>query len=740
MSPAKIEVDMPDNTLLSLRDIAEYESSHKFSLPSVQRNFVWRPFQIENFWDSLLRGYPVGSFVAERKKDENDNPDRTLELLDGQQRATSVCLGFLNPLVEDKTQKQTILGASGSLLRIFIDLQKPSGRDDRKYLFRVITKAHPWGFQRGDNQRILEASERQKALKAYGVKRNYLKSPIGKFWPWDAGLSLPLGLFLHARDPRCLEEMIDRWLEGKAVTLKNGNILRKFDDVKKLIKGTDKDTFYELNEIYEPVQRTLEHKFIPLLVLSDETLRGEKDNKSAEAQEGLDAAENLFIRLNSAGSPLSGEDLTYSLLKTKLDRETTDLMEKACAGLFRPARFLTLAYRLYQHRTGEGNVTNLALRPSQFTRFTHSPAFVKFKDWLDDILKKQKIQKVYDLLVYKPEENDYGLPVFVAAGLADSAPEIMFVLLYRLWLKKDKIIINPELHRNVLGVLTLLAWLGNAGGRSNHARLLRNIISYMASAETEEFWSSETIYRAARFVRGQEALCLPPRLRNRTLNFLRFTGRGNIAGWHFDNFANRNFRNNDENQYFDTFLYRIFYKRELLLYAQRKCLHLWFPNPDPYLLYELNRPFDYDHISPQAFIDGRRGIHKSLRSWYQSNGNLWALPLSWNRGLGATSAAEKLGCNQDTFDQNIIELGIKYEFEPNILYAWSLCNYQQWSQIDDDNLANNAGRLIAAIWNRNVDLCQRWYRDLLINRLIPNNWPAEDERFPEEQQQEEADE
>ena len=33
-------------------------------LPSLQRGAVWRPNQIELLWDSILRGFPIGSLVV----------------------------------------------------------------------------------------------------------------------------------------------------------------------------------------------------------------------------------------------------------------------------------------------------------------------------------------------------------------------------------------------------------------------------------------------------------------------------------------------------------------------------------------------------------------------------------------------------------------------------------------------------------------------------------------------------
>lgn len=55
--------------LYSVLDIAawqgldERKSDRIVSLPALQRGAVWKPQQIENLWDSLFRGFPVGSFL-----------------------------------------------------------------------------------------------------------------------------------------------------------------------------------------------------------------------------------------------------------------------------------------------------------------------------------------------------------------------------------------------------------------------------------------------------------------------------------------------------------------------------------------------------------------------------------------------------------------------------------------------------------------------------------------------------
>ena len=38
--------------------------SRELVLPAIQREFVWKDRQIETLFDSLMRGYPIGSFLS----------------------------------------------------------------------------------------------------------------------------------------------------------------------------------------------------------------------------------------------------------------------------------------------------------------------------------------------------------------------------------------------------------------------------------------------------------------------------------------------------------------------------------------------------------------------------------------------------------------------------------------------------------------------------------------------------
>lgn len=62
---------------LSIKDAVNYISNGRMFLPEIQRQFVWKEEQIENLFDSILLGYPIGAllFWKTTKKVLNDEDD-----------------------------------------------------------------------------------------------------------------------------------------------------------------------------------------------------------------------------------------------------------------------------------------------------------------------------------------------------------------------------------------------------------------------------------------------------------------------------------------------------------------------------------------------------------------------------------------------------------------------------------------------------------------------------------------
>ena len=71
-----------------LTDIKDWYKNNNKLIPEIQRDLVWSPKQIVMLWDSILRGFPIGSFIILEK--ENNE----LQILDGQQRINAIAQGF----------------------------------------------------------------------------------------------------------------------------------------------------------------------------------------------------------------------------------------------------------------------------------------------------------------------------------------------------------------------------------------------------------------------------------------------------------------------------------------------------------------------------------------------------------------------------------------------------------------------------------------------------------------------
>ena len=104
----------------TIKEALDSIASHEYVLPAIQREFVWRPEQVCNLFDSLMQGYPFGEFMFWRVDAQNagqyrwydfvreyhqrDNPhcpelgpihDKPLTaVLDGQQRLTAFNIGL----------------------------------------------------------------------------------------------------------------------------------------------------------------------------------------------------------------------------------------------------------------------------------------------------------------------------------------------------------------------------------------------------------------------------------------------------------------------------------------------------------------------------------------------------------------------------------------------------------------------------------------------------------------------
>lgn len=55
---------------ITIKEAMDHIHNRTYLLPAIQRKFTWHSNQIEMLFDSILRGYPINSFMLWRIKDE----------------------------------------------------------------------------------------------------------------------------------------------------------------------------------------------------------------------------------------------------------------------------------------------------------------------------------------------------------------------------------------------------------------------------------------------------------------------------------------------------------------------------------------------------------------------------------------------------------------------------------------------------------------------------------------------
>lgn len=254
-------------TIASLMDQVK---KHELILPAIQREFVWKPDQICNLFDSLLQGYPFGTFLFWRIQPENrgkyqfydfvmdyhqrdnphcpplkDLPERELvAVLDGQQRITALNIGLHGSYSQKIHGKWWSSSDAFPRKRLYINLLgQPEEETGSNYQFEFLT----------DKQAGNRAD--------------------GEYW-------FRVGRILEEDRDDLNDELNDGW-QGDRESLKSSrNVLRHLITT---IFDKDKIAYYE------------------------------------EKEQDLERVLNIFIRMNSGGTILSYSDLLLSIAVAQWD-------------------------------------------------------------------------------------------------------------------------------------------------------------------------------------------------------------------------------------------------------------------------------------------------------------------------------------------------------------------------------------------------------------------------------------
>lgn len=254
---------MSFQTPITIAEAVENVENNKFLLPAIQREFVWASSKIEWLFDSLMRNYPISSFLfwnvegasvngykfykfineyRERFKTHNeeistDGMGSFTAILDGQQRLTSLYIG-LKGCYAYKEYRRKWENSEWSIptRRLYLNFEST--------------------LEEQEDGRIYEFS------------------------------------FLKNSDTKQVDIYKNKWFRvGKILELKNISKFNKYVTGNGLLEFSI-DILARLQEV----------------IHSDRVI-----NYFLEKEQDLDKALNIFIRINSGGEPLNFSDLLMSI-------------------------------------------------------------------------------------------------------------------------------------------------------------------------------------------------------------------------------------------------------------------------------------------------------------------------------------------------------------------------------------------------------------------------------------------
>ncbi|TWU09955.1 DUF262 domain-containing protein [Allorhodopirellula heiligendammensis] len=153
----------------TIKEVLDSVHQNKFVLPAIQREFVWKPEQIARLFDSLMQGYPFGTFLFWKVNKQNcskykfysfvrdyherDNPHcpqlpifhetELTAVLDGQQRLTALNIGLSGSMAWRIPYKWKTSPDAYPVRHLYLDLLAESVEDDEtgeRYRFEFLTE------------------------------------------------------------------------------------------------------------------------------------------------------------------------------------------------------------------------------------------------------------------------------------------------------------------------------------------------------------------------------------------------------------------------------------------------------------------------------------------------------------------------------------------------------------------------------------------------------------------------
>ena len=619
--------------------ITEYidwiDNSNKYDeileLPPIQRGFVWKPKQIQDLWDSMLRDMPIGCVMLQ-KFDKNekiltgDVNRKVIEstkpgyfLMDGQQRSLAMRLGFAKKNIAHH--------------KLWIDFNS-NGVNGCLFQFRVTTKTQPFGYS--NNGTRLSLHERRNAwehwVNEYHIKEEDL---FEKIKPWKA--SDKHGEYIF--EVNSLWQGVDELEEWKK------NHFSNYHNYKVEVKD-------KINEFYDGLCK-LKEQWLALILIPKYT-QGEELKDI-----GHDSLTMLFERISSSGTRLTPEDLLFSMIKQawpEAHNLVEDIQENV-GSLMKPTEYVLTAFRLSALLTEKSKKISDNPRPD--AKYFHRHLY----DLLGTDEKKGELRK----LINKSENS----------ALTSAFRLLLVIVKYRKKLKPGDHGIPktmfPELGVPLIQII--LFWIINnkiddKGINQSRNEIIRFVLFWKLCSKSvgeQENGSAIVIKKLKDKCEKFPGKCLYDLLTNKNEDgysvFLSLLDTGKIRTISDPSTLSR--PEERAKKYFgeESKLYEKFSRNIcLLIWLQREYIATEFGAFNPIAGQDQETvPYDYDHIVPQSNWSSLTGIQNrdNVKNNKKSFEDLWV-----RRELGNSIGNYRIlnaSDNRSRGDEPLVDGLLKYE-------------------------------------------------------------------------------
>jgi hypothetical protein len=675
------------------------------AIPSLQRQAVWKPGQIEMVWDSILRGFPIGALVVSEKfagqasrsgRHGSGWPEEEVThfLLDGQQRCNAIALAFKDAFAVSTDGEQPPA-------TLWVDLNPDPLPDyaTRRFVLRVLTTSHPWGYGLDDAASPLGLADIKNSLKHHDDKRPL----VTKSWPQKANCPVPFSwLIQHTFDgegpiweaitEKCSSLGEIKWAKASATYLR------------------EPASAESLRRIEAALHKLKAYRLVPLQVPDDVIHQVPTEPKgnahSAENDVRIDNVEHLFQRLNSAGTELRGEELLYCLIKAYwpgIEESFEQIRdERGRTWLPMPAsRLAILGIRaaLIENKLGTAfSATSSIAEVRKLGGASHEDETAEaVRRYLGIGSNPQNsdlhlnLKRIDQWLLYKGRE-DFGLPPVLRSNLARGAPDVFLLLLHLA--QKTRQDDFPLVRKPLIALATAIHWFGVDQKKAVQALLPK----LQDQPLTEE--SFRGILRP--LVESSSLLQLQQPFELKALPLFVSATTPDLPKWCVEHQFNLEKTPQPTRWFFD----RLRWCRPILIFAQRHYMTEQFGEYDPSctdVWKDHNRPWDYDHILSSATLKGNQQAHReACRQWVNTIGNLRAWRLELNRGRHDQVANGSIfhGDYEASFIENQAECD-----------SFSLT----WGDVAD---ANKSAAFMNAAFGRLHRIYKEWFNQLDVGFLL----------------------